>query len=1817
MSEENTNAICVGEQTESTPTALQENTEGQDREPSEIQQPAEEGSNKQYYKYEDIHSRPYITPDSEIPENLLFLSHSFGYDSRRRANLQLLDDKTLIFIAGNLLVLLDVSTKEQRYLRSCSGGGIGSITAHPSKNYFVVAEKGIQPNIIVYEYPSLQPFSILRGGTERAYSFVDFNRDGSLLASVGSAPDYMLTLWNWRKEEVMLSCKAVSQEVYRVSFSPYNPGQLTSSGSGHIKFWKMASTFTGLKLQGLMGHFGKTAATDVEGYVELPDGKVVSGTDWGNLLLWDGNAIKVEICRKGGQNCHAGMVQPFALEEGQLMTFGSDGVVRGWDFESIDSADSNSDGSRFELEPMNEMVVGHNVCLSSLVKTSLPDSFVWFAQDSSGAFWKLDLSFTYTTPDPECLFTFHGGPIQAMDASRKSHLMATAALDRSVRVFDFLAKKELTTTRFNQGGTALGWAPPLVNQSGSLLVTGFEDGVVRLLELYDPQRLVMVSGRSPKGDAMLRLKQAFKPHNAPVTAVAYERSGEILATGSSDSTVFFFTVGEKYNPIGFVNVPGPVQALEWSPHSHRENRLLILCQSGHVVEVQSPDPEAERPTKTFQLPDLSSRSFRFRSIKSRIKREAEIARRQAAKEKKKKEREERLKQSKNPDIEPEEEEEEEEEELPSIYIPESPSPLYCGFYSQQGQFWLSMGGYDSGFLYHCKFSEKQDQDPDQRQDEPFDFLLVHSTDVDPIRSIAFSSNKQLLLCGMHSGSVRVYPLQPADHSLTSMQAYWALSVHDNQYGHLRHIRCSHDDLFVLTVGDDGNIFSFSLLPPEELQKGLQRNRARVPSPRVGLENEALAQDIEDPAAYSIETAKQKLENDRLRREAELKIVAKQKKLAELQKQFKQLLNVNQSLPEQVRLKPVELQLDQRFSEQAERVKAQRVREVRKQMAWEEERSSIALNKLQDWFKDSLEADVVTVVAICTDHRVSTYRLPALARPSTGLRHHRPGRPDEDEVAAPESTNSRAEPAKDSSMLEEEEVLRPLPIRPMLRPLPARPAGIKLADRQVERLRKAAEKAEQARAKIEKRKKEWAQLYAEKPNENCEDPQDVQAIREAKENIGDLKLKSAKDVTVPKHLRMNAERKRAQLIDLEENMRKKQTEMNRRIVTLRDSKVRLVSQLRDQAQQVQKVQQCLAPILHRPLPTLPTILPEETPEKRLLYSHATLERYRLLREQSFTNMEQEEGATSLLEQLEKDMEGEDRKEEEEEEKGDKGTPRLSASYSTQGDKETAGKEEATLSELEKELRTEEEIRLLYEQDSLLEQMESWVSQFDAELLLLRHQKLRLDWQLKMADLRQMTLFQELLLLKEFERREDRLQENLSERIKEEKSITSKLEVYNEQLELKRGDIAKLQEREKALVAAFHASLGEENKFEVFLTKVFKKKIKRVKETEQNEGGEVEEDSDEDSDEDDEWADDDDYDSTEEGGAALDCSVCPPGCEPELFENTVQLRECRLDLEELLVEEKKSAEALKRECETLVKKEKLVKSSRKAAEDDLELVNREKQQKMNELDVVVPIRLHQIEFITNGSVPCDLSPALVLDMKELNRLRERVRQLQAEKSHQRDLYVQARQQHVRLIHDRKDMDTQIQVLEKQCHEQMMMKFGRPVDLEALQTLSGNRTMEELKQEKLLREAAYAREIKQWDSKVEEARQALMEVTRSNTQRLLCMTSLLEQKKELEHKINVGQKKMGRQFQDHRRHADQKEIRKLQELVKTQTKQAEDLRREIGLLSRKGVHVPPPSQAPKPLLAPIPTPTCHTHTRKQEPRRPSRQVKAHNSASRQGAP
>ena len=106
--------------------------------------------------------------------------------------------------------MVDINTGTQKYIRSSSGSGLGHIAVHPSQQYFAVAEKGVLPNVLIFEYPSLKLYRMLRKGTLEAYSNITFNPKGDLLASVGSYPDFQLTVWDWKNESTILRTKVIS-----------------------------------------------------------------------------------------------------------------------------------------------------------------------------------------------------------------------------------------------------------------------------------------------------------------------------------------------------------------------------------------------------------------------------------------------------------------------------------------------------------------------------------------------------------------------------------------------------------------------------------------------------------------------------------------------------------------------------------------------------------------------------------------------------------------------------------------------------------------------------------------------------------------------------------------------------------------------------------------------------------------------------------------------------------------------------------------------------------------------------------------------------------------------------------------------------------------------------------------------------------------------------------------------------------------------------------------------------------------------------------------------------------------------------------------------------------------------------------------------------------------------------------------------------------------------------------------------------------------------------------------------------------------------
>ena len=141
-----------------------------------------------------------------------------------------------------------MDTKDYQTFHGKDNDGVGSIGVHPNRTIFAVAEKGPQPLIYIYAYPSLKLYRILKEGTEMMYVHCEFSPNGDKLVSLGGSPDFTITVWDWIAQRVILKSKAFSQEVFRASFSPYMENIIFTAGSAHIKFWKMASTFTGLKL---------------------------------------------------------------------------------------------------------------------------------------------------------------------------------------------------------------------------------------------------------------------------------------------------------------------------------------------------------------------------------------------------------------------------------------------------------------------------------------------------------------------------------------------------------------------------------------------------------------------------------------------------------------------------------------------------------------------------------------------------------------------------------------------------------------------------------------------------------------------------------------------------------------------------------------------------------------------------------------------------------------------------------------------------------------------------------------------------------------------------------------------------------------------------------------------------------------------------------------------------------------------------------------------------------------------------------------------------------------------------------------------------------------------------------------------------------------------------------------------------------------------------------------------------------------------------------------------------------------------------------
>jgi hypothetical protein len=76
--------------------------------------------------------------------------------------------------------------------------------------------------------------------------------------------------------------------------------------------------------------------SDVSAFYGFPDGKVLSGTEYGTLLLWEGNFIKCLVNLSPEENCHKDNIEVVIRYEDYIVTAGSDGYIKFWNANAID-----------------------------------------------------------------------------------------------------------------------------------------------------------------------------------------------------------------------------------------------------------------------------------------------------------------------------------------------------------------------------------------------------------------------------------------------------------------------------------------------------------------------------------------------------------------------------------------------------------------------------------------------------------------------------------------------------------------------------------------------------------------------------------------------------------------------------------------------------------------------------------------------------------------------------------------------------------------------------------------------------------------------------------------------------------------------------------------------------------------------------------------------------------------------------------------------------------------------------------------------------------------------------------------------------------------------------------------------------------------------------------------------------------------------------------------------------------------------------------------------------------------------------------------
>ncbi|CAD8122108.1 unnamed protein product [Paramecium sonneborni] len=866
-----------------------------------------------YYPPEDwqVENQELIQP--VIHPNTIQFHDCFGMDSNKKSNLWLIDSQTFVYASSISYHFYNFVQGTNEIFFSRDGGGIGSVAVHPSRKYYSVAEKGTFPNVYIYDLTH-RLYRVLEKGTERSYSNSIFSKDGDKFATVGSSPDYQICIWDWKQQKILLKAKAFSQEVYKVGFSEYNVNQLATSGMGHIKFWKVAETFTGLKLKGEIAKFGQVELSDVYAFYPFPDGKVLSGTEYGRLILWEGNVIKVVIGISEEEPCHKGAIESIFLYKDCIISGGKDGFLRSWKLTELDQAEGD-DQLNYFTQPIKSLELvddGENAQIIQVVT----DEHFWLIGDQGGRVWRVD----WETGKKEIVYRNNSGPYLDLAPSPQLNAAITVGDDGAITLWDYVKSEQTYKRKFAKKATCIQWMPFTMTNKGRVVVVGYSNGIVRFL-LLNQDNFVLLNVQ--------------KVHPNPIQKIIVSSNTNYVAVLSNKGEIFFLKYSDS-------NIQDIQAYCLWETKLSINDfcfdktgaKVMMACKDGYLYQALVP---GDVDNSENYLQEFNATKYLVRMMESQKPKKEDLDLQFLMK----------LKDDKMPDVE------------------WDPASIMNVVYYGDKVFCTAEGKY-LGCCYII----------DLNKDRPIEMIPVqkmqtfHLDYKDDVLTIGYKNgqwdirhktdfskqiNKQSH--DMDYGRVRKVSL--------TFDRTGVLSVSDD--GTFYVYKLDFQSFLMQLSGNEVSDFQYS-----EFTMGINSGTF---AEEIAYEE---AQDILDDTIYSIQQAKLLAEEDNRRNEANKKKETVKSRILQLREQFSQVRQKNQTAEDASKLTEDELCVDPEYKQMLLDRVAEDVEETRLELEWDRTLAKMKAEKLKAYMIDELEIDKFMVKGFRNQASVQTFKVKKLS-----------------------------------------------------------------------------------------------------------------------------------------------------------------------------------------------------------------------------------------------------------------------------------------------------------------------------------------------------------------------------------------------------------------------------------------------------------------------------------------------------------------------------------------------------------------------------------------------------------------------------------------------------------------------------------------------------------------------------------------------------------------------------------------------------------------------------------------------------------------------